>query len=439
MSMMSFLDNGLIRLGVDLARGGAVTFLADCRDGVNRINNWDWGRQVQMSFYSGPVPFQPPGTTLAECWQGLGWNPIQSGDHFRHGSRVLEHTHDGTTIHVRSVPMIWPLDNVPAECVFVSTYRLDGKAILVTCRLENARSDHTQYAGRGQELPAVYTNGKWYKLVTYRGTEPFAGAPVTTIVDHDDGKGWPWRRFYTPEGWAALVDEHDEGVGVCHPGVCQYAGGFAGEPKGQGGEDNYPTGYISPLGTEMLDHNIVYEYSYALIVGSVSEIRQWAYAHRPAAPAWYFRNDRQHWCLEQATDSGWPIRGELVITPGEAGGVLVSPYTFWKAETASLLQIEAAADAPVELNVEIEPYGEQESGDWPQWGDGSKRQKRPTLGPASISLVGDGSYRTIVADLTRIPGYQGGMVRLRICLPISGETIRLRQISLGNDPYSTDY
>ncbi len=32
MSMMSFLDNGQIRLGVDLARGGAVTFLADCRD-----------------------------------------------------------------------------------------------------------------------------------------------------------------------------------------------------------------------------------------------------------------------------------------------------------------------------------------------------------------------------------------------------------------------
>ena len=47
--MMSFLDNGLIRLGVDLARGGAVTFLADCRDGVNRINNWDWGRHHRRS------------------------------------------------------------------------------------------------------------------------------------------------------------------------------------------------------------------------------------------------------------------------------------------------------------------------------------------------------------------------------------------------------
>ncbi|MCE9631157.1 MAG: hypothetical protein K8S94_10655 [Planctomycetia bacterium] len=78
---ISYLDNGQIRLGVNLDLGGAVTFLADSRDGVNRINSWDWGRQVQMSFYSGPVPFQPPGTTLADSWKGLGWNPIQSGDH----------------------------------------------------------------------------------------------------------------------------------------------------------------------------------------------------------------------------------------------------------------------------------------------------------------------------------------------------------------------
>ncbi len=439
MSMMSFLDNGKIRLGVDLARGGAVTFLADCRDGENRINNWDWGRQVQMSFYSGPVPFQPPGTTLAECWQGLGWNPIQSGDHYRHGSRVLEHTNDGTTVHVRSVPMIWPLDNVPAECVFASTYRLDGKAVLVTCRLENARDDHTQYGGRGQELPAVYTNGTWYKLVTYRGEEPFTEAPVATIVDRDDGKGWPWRRFYTPECWAALVDEHDDGVGVCHPGVCQYAGGFAGEPKGQGGEGDYQTGYVSPLGTEILDHNIVYEYSYALIVGSVPEIRQWAYAHRHAAPAWHFQNDRQHWCLENATDRGWPICDELVITPGKEGGALISPHTFWKAETASLLHIEVASDASADLHVEIEPYGEQESGDWPQWGEGSKRPRKPTLDPVSIPLTGDGRHHAIAADLTKIPGYQGSMVRLRIRLPAGLKSVRIRQISLGEDSCSTVY
>lgn len=431
-TMMSFLDNGQIRLGVDLARGGAVTFLADCRDGENRINNWDWGRQVQMSFYSGPVPFQPPGTVLADCWKGLGWNPIQSGDHFKHGSRVLSHTNDGNTIEVRCVPMIWPLDNVPAECEFRCTYRLNGKAVLVTSRLDNHRRDRTQYAARDQELPAVYTNGRWYKLVTYRGERPFTGAPVTAIVDRDDGKGWPWRRFYTPESWAALVDEHDDGVGVCHPGMYLFSGGFAGKPKGQGGEHDDQTGYVSPLGSEILDHNIVYEYSYALVVGSVPEIRDWAYRHanQPAAPTWKFNTDRQHWTLQNAQDAGWPIKGEWVVPPGKGDAVLLSPVTFWKAESAGTLRLEVASDTPIELKAEIEPYSEQEAMDRPQWGEGSKLPPKRTIGPVPIQLAGDGRYHVYSADLRKVTGYQGSLVRLRIRLPAGGGQIRIRGISL---------
>lgn len=431
-TMMSFLDNGQIRLGVDLTRGGAVTFLADCRDGENRINNWDWGRQVQMSFYSGPVPFQPPGTELAANWKALGWNPIQSGDHFRHGSRVLSHTNDGRTIEVRCVPMIWPLSNVPAECEFSCTYRLEGKVVRVTSRLENHRSDRTQYAARSQELPAVYTNGRWYKLVTYRGGHPFTGAPVTTVVDRDDGKGWPWRRFYSPECWAALVDEQDEGVGVCNPGIYEFSGGFAGKPKGQGGEHDSQTGYVSPLGWEILDHNITYEYSYALVVGSVKEIRDWATRHAkpPAAPAWVFKTDRQHWALKNGQDEGWPIQGELIVPRGKEGAALLSPVTWWKAESAGTLRIEAAGDRPVELQADIEPATEQEAEDRPQWGEGSKLPAKPMIGPVPIQLTGDGQYQGCSADLRKVAGYQGGMVRLRIRLPAGEGRIRVRSIGL---------
>jgi hypothetical protein len=58
---MSWLDNGQIRLGVDLSIGGAVTHLSEGKDGVNMIYSFDWGRQIQMSFYSGLVPFVPEG------------------------------------------------------------------------------------------------------------------------------------------------------------------------------------------------------------------------------------------------------------------------------------------------------------------------------------------------------------------------------------------
>jgi len=60
-AQMSWLDNGQIRFGADLTIGGAITYLADSDEKVNVVNSHDWGRQVQMSFYCGPNPFEPDG------------------------------------------------------------------------------------------------------------------------------------------------------------------------------------------------------------------------------------------------------------------------------------------------------------------------------------------------------------------------------------------
>ncbi|MGH7981471.1 MAG: hypothetical protein ACREE6_18995, partial [Limisphaerales bacterium] len=78
---MRFIQDDDIRLGVDLNLGGAITYLAPMTNlSLNLINRCDWGREIQLSYYSGPVPYQPPGTTLAKNWKWLGWNPIQAGD-----------------------------------------------------------------------------------------------------------------------------------------------------------------------------------------------------------------------------------------------------------------------------------------------------------------------------------------------------------------------
>jgi hypothetical protein len=68
---ISYLDNGILRLGVDLNLGGSITYLAESSDGVNMINSHDWGRQIQMSFYSGPQPFTPNGNPIQNFWQPL--------------------------------------------------------------------------------------------------------------------------------------------------------------------------------------------------------------------------------------------------------------------------------------------------------------------------------------------------------------------------------
>jgi hypothetical protein len=152
---MSFLDNGVVRIGADLALGGAITWLSHRERPDNLINSYDLGRQIQMSHYSGPVPFQPPGTILRPEWRDIGWNPIQTGDVFGHASRVLDHRNDGRELYVKCVPMHWPLDNVPGECVFESWITLAGSEVHLRFRATNARPDMTRYPARHQELPAV--------------------------------------------------------------------------------------------------------------------------------------------------------------------------------------------------------------------------------------------------------------------------------------------
>ena len=105
---MKYIDNGTIKLGVSLDLGGAITYIADSKTKKNIINNWDWGRQIQMSFYSGPNPFTPNGKQPSRTWAGLGWNPIQTGDYAGNRSKLVEHRNDGKQLYVKCIPMQWP-------------------------------------------------------------------------------------------------------------------------------------------------------------------------------------------------------------------------------------------------------------------------------------------------------------------------------------------
>mgnify|MGYP000999488643 CR=1 FL=1 len=178
---MSYLDNGSIKLGVDLNLGGAITYLSKSGTDANVVNNWDWGRQIQMSHYAGPAPFRVPGKTPAKAWADFPWNPVQAGDHFGHPSKLLDTTTDGKELVVRCRPMQWSLSDVPCETVFESRITLDGPTAHVRCLVKNARADRGRYAAHNQELPAVYVNGPYHRLMSYTGDQPFKGRELARI------------------------------------------------------------------------------------------------------------------------------------------------------------------------------------------------------------------------------------------------------------------
>ncbi len=359
------ISNGYVQLGINLALGGAVTYFAEIGK-PNLINSADWGRQVQMSFYSGPVPFEPDGHEVSQSWKFLGWNPIQCGDCYGNRSEILVCEKDGDRIHVKCRPMHWPLDNYPGECTFEEWFELDGKSVKVHARLNNDRPDRTIYDARSQELPAVYTNGVWYKLVSYTGKKPFTNDAVSVLVDKNDGKGWPWMGYAPTESWAALLDDDNYGLGVCNPFSNHFIGGFAGAPKGQGGAKDGQTGYISPLLTEILDPDIVYDYYYTLTAGTLDEIRAYAYkTAKPQTGEFDFSENRCHWSYSGIKDRGWNS-GSLCFDFAE-GGALRSPAYFYAGVSRIDFDGEIkAADGSESIPcvVRAEVYTPNDDGSW---------------------------------------------------------------------------
>lgn len=419
-AQMSHLDNGVVKVGVDLQRGGAIVFLS--RDGgENLINNFDLGRQVQLSFYSGPVPFTTQDQRPAPRWEHIGWNPIQAGDDFKNPSPVLAHENDGRTLHVRCQPMQWPLNRVPGECTFDVWLALDGPAVQARARLNNARTDRTQYPARLQELPAVYANAAFHRVVSYMGSRPFTGDAVSA-APQPAGKH-PWSFWLGTEGWSALLDASDRGVGLITPGRVHFTGGFAGTPGANDTRAN-STGYVAGQGQEILDHDIVFEFRYELVAGSLEEIRARAASVRSTElPAWTFTADRQGWHYRNATDAGWPVAGHLDVQFDGADPQLVGPYTFWNAEDAPFAIIDAAFHT---AHRSATLYWQSHGSDAP----GAENS-------LTFSITGDGEFRRHVIRLSDSPAYRGAVTRLRFDPAPGGERaawVKVRSIRLARTP-----
>jgi len=426
---LSIIENDEIRVGVNLDLGGSITFLESKKKPGNLINSHDWGRQVQMSFYSGPVPFAPEGSNPSPTWIGLGWNPIQSGDYAGNRSKVLDHKNDGDTLYVKCVPMQWPLDNVPGECTFESWIRLEKNRVHVRSRLNNDRSDKTQYPARGQELPAVYVNGPYHKVMSYTGMAPFTGDDLerfTKIWRNEKlEEGYsPWSSWVATEGWSALVNDEDWGLGVWTPETQSFVGGFYQEP-GVGGPKDPNTGYLAPIESDILDHDIVYDYEYVLIVDSLSAIREWVRENHGSnrLPDFVFEKDRRHWTLRNVEDTGWPIESELDLAITNPNPLIVSPTQFWKAEEVPKLFVRMAYQGESKKGRVVWKTFENR-----EFGEGRS---------ADFEIAPDGEFHTYEIDLSAHPEYRGALLGIGL-YPVlgakEGERVRVKFLSHQDRP-----
>jgi len=288
------LDNGKIRIGVNAELGHSIGYLAPSNDPTkNVVNSADSGREIQMSFYAGPNPYNPESGECQDVEWNNGswpWNPIGAGDIDQNSAELLSFEKPNKwTMKTLTRPLQWACHNLPCECTFEQTIKLVGDHVVhVTATLHNNRTDdYDDTWAFPQELPAVYTNGFLHRFVTYNGSNPFV--ENEPVAEYD--AGWSeTQNFWFPGGisatehWAAFVDENDWGLGIINLQVTNVLGGFhIPWNKGWGGPRDHQTGYMAPASNYALPKQGDFSYDYYLVLGTVEEIRSFAklaYTHK---------------------------------------------------------------------------------------------------------------------------------------------------------------
>ena len=250
-----YLDNGVVRIGIDKSRGACIGYFAESKTKRNLLNNYDEGRFIQQSYYG-----RPDGSK----WNGKPWvyNPVQGGYAKGKSSRLLKFSRDKKkkTISARVEPLSWASGIACPEALMGVTISLEGPLARVRFRMDYTGKD--QSVVRDQEMPAV-----------------FVDAELPNLVSSESGKlkrrvpGWPNERGKASENWVAYLDDKDWGIGIYTPGTETFTC-YRFKGNGKTGPTGSACSYVAPLRRFSLQKGLVVDYEVFLTIGSLAEIRK---------------------------------------------------------------------------------------------------------------------------------------------------------------------
>lgn len=279
-----WLDNGVIRVGIDKRYGGAIVYASDSGSTDNLINIHDKGRQIQQSYYAGKS-LDRRADGQSPHWSPWTWNPVQAGNFEGDSSIVLhfETRENGNTLFSQCQPRLWDMNEELARCHFTQSMQFEAdmdNVVCVTNTIICFRDPNDPWgppAARSQELPAVYAIRNLSRMVIYDGDKPWTNDALTT-VQYKPGDTRIWTRQKPTEPWAACVDPVTQrGLGVYSP--TGYGNtwnmGWVG-PK-EGTEYSAATMHFAPLASWSLAPDSHRTYRYWIILANLTEIRGRAY------------------------------------------------------------------------------------------------------------------------------------------------------------------
>lgn len=260
----SFVDNGRIKVGVKRASGAAIGWMSLSGSDRNLVNHFDRGRLIQQSYY---------GNSDGSLWdkQPWAWNPVQGGHYKGQGAPVIELKVDKQTLYAKSTPLHWATGEVLTDCTMEQTIKLIDAIAHVHYRFTyNGKQKHAE---RDQEIPAVFLEPEFKRLILYSGDKPWGKGNVDGKLDDNIERsvpGWPNETRQMTEHWAAYIDDTGFGLGAYVP----VAKNLTCYRFGDGKREHGSCSYFAPLTRFAVTPGFVWEYDVYLTVGQQSEIRQ---------------------------------------------------------------------------------------------------------------------------------------------------------------------
>lgn len=251
-----FLQNGKVKIGVDMTSGGAVFWFSELPEGPNLLNHADRGRFIQQSYY---------GKNDGSNWAGKPWmwNPVQGGHYQGKPAKLLASEITTTSLYTKSIPINWAGGELIDDCRMEQWIELRDK--VASIRFRFAYEGKEEHPPRHQELPAVFIDYALPDLVYFKGEKPWTGEALQR-----DRPGWPNEQRQVDEEWAAFVGPDGRGVGVFSPGTkritCYRHPGPAG-PTGGG------CSYFAPIQTMAIKPGFRHDYRIHLTIGTPEEMR----------------------------------------------------------------------------------------------------------------------------------------------------------------------
>ncbi len=279
--------NQHVRVGLETQWGGGVAEVS--LNGTNFVNRAGVGRLVAVAVYDGNADYDP----CAGCTGVFGWDPVQGGDEYDHGSPVLKQSLTPNSIFIKTQPLEWNPDDkgggpdqaVPGDVFLEQTLSpLPGhlSAFKLHYKVTHFGSDnHANF--QDQEFPGVYVNLGFDRMVFYSGQAPWTNDTLTVRLIFDFPPEAPGT-FFNSEKWVSLVDNEDVGLTIFVP--TQYPHHRAASFPGTPGPTGTGTNYVAPRPPFSFTAGSILEGDIYLIAGNYQSARSIVYElHSQLSPA----------------------------------------------------------------------------------------------------------------------------------------------------------